>query len=71
MPAANVIHAVQDHQATMNPKNLAYFGPALSADQMYMEPLNGRAEQISAMTAAVMNMKIIEMMYDDLMIVVR
>ena len=31
-----------------------------------MEPLNGRAEQISAMTAAVMNMKIIEMMYDDL-----
>lgn len=32
--AANVIHAVHAHQATMNPKNLAYFGPALSAAQM-------------------------------------
>ena len=35
-----------------------------------MEPLRGRAEQISARTAAVMNMKIIEMMYDDLYTVV-
>ena len=34
LPAANVIHAVHDHQATTKPKNLAYFGPALSADQM-------------------------------------
>lgn len=33
-PATNVIHAVQDHQATMNPKNLAYLGPALSAAQI-------------------------------------
>lgn len=33
-PAVNVIHAVQDHQATMKPKNLAYLGPALSAAQM-------------------------------------
>ena len=32
-----------------------------------MEPLRGSAEQISAMTAAVMNMKTIEMMYEDLM----
>ena len=32
--AANVIQDVQDHQATMNPKNRAYFGPALSAAQM-------------------------------------
>ena len=50
----------------MKPKNLAYFGPALSADQMYIDPLSGRAEQISASTIAVMNMKIIEMMYEDL-----
>ena len=31
-----------------------------------MEPLRGSAEQISAKTAAVMNMKTIEMMYEDL-----
>ena len=32
-PAAKVIHAVHDHQATMNPKKRPYFGPALSALQ--------------------------------------
>lgn len=31
-----------------------------------MEPLSGRAEQISAKTAAVIHMKIMEMIYDDL-----
>lgn len=34
LPAANVIHAVHDHQATTNPKNRAYLGPALSAAHM-------------------------------------
>jgi hypothetical protein len=57
----NVIQAVVDHQATTKPKNRAYFGPALSAAHMYMEPLRGNAEQISARTAAVMNMKTIVM----------
>jgi hypothetical protein len=46
----------------MKPKNRAYFGPALSAAQIYIEPLNGRAEQTSARTAAVVNMKTIVMM---------
>jgi hypothetical protein len=55
--AANVIQEVQDHQATTNPANLAYFGPALSAAQMYIEPLNGNAEHTSAKTAAVITMK--------------
>ena len=54
--AANVIHAVQAHQATIKPTNLEYFGPALSAAHIYMEPLSGRAEQISASTAAVIHM---------------
>ena len=58
-PAAKVIQAVQDHQATTKPKNLAYFGPALSAAQMYILPLRGRAEHISASTAAVIHMKTI------------
>jgi hypothetical protein len=34
LPAAKVIHAVHDHQATMKPKKRAFFGPALSAAQM-------------------------------------
>jgi hypothetical protein len=59
--AAKVIQAVQAHHATKKPKNLACFGPALSAAHIYMEPLNGRAEQISAKTAAVIHMKIIVM----------
>lgn len=66
MLAVNVIQAVHDHQATRKPKNLAYLGPALSAAQMYMDPLSGKAEQISASTAAVIIMKMIVIIYDDL-----
>lgn len=64
--ATKVIQAVQDHQATTKPKNLAYLGPALSAAQMYIDPLRGSAEQISAKTAAVIIMKMIVTTYEDL-----
>lgn len=64
--AALVIQAVVIHHATMNPKNLAYLGPALAAAQIYIDPLIGMAEQISAKTAAVIIRNTIEMMYEDL-----
>lgn len=61
-----VIQAVEIHQATRKPKNLAYLGPALAAAQIYIDPLMGMAEQISAMTAAVIIMNTKEMIYEDL-----
>ena len=66
MLAVKVIQAVHDHQATKKPKNRAYLGPALSAAQMYIDPLSGRAEQISARTKAVIIIKMIVTMYEDL-----
>jgi hypothetical protein len=59
-------HAVHDHQATMNPKNLAYLGEALMAAQMQIELLMGKTEDISARIAAVIMMKMIDITYDDL-----
>jgi hypothetical protein len=55
-----VIHAVHDHQATMNPKSLAYLGRALTAAQMQIELLIGNTEDISARIAAVIITKIID-----------
>lgn len=65
MLAANEIQDVHDHQATMKPKNLEYFGPAASAAQMYIEPLNGNAEHTSARTAAVISINTTVIKYDD------
>ena len=55
-----VTHAVHVHQATMNPKNLAYLGRALTAAQMQIELLMGKTEEISARIAAVIIMKMID-----------
>jgi hypothetical protein len=62
----NEIQDVHDHQATMKPKNLECFGPAASAAQMYIEPLNGNAEHTSARTAAVISINTTVIKYDDL-----
>ena len=55
--AQKVVQAVVLHQATTNPSKRPYFGPPASAAQRYMDPAAGRAEHISAITAAVMKVK--------------
>lgn len=57
--AQNVVQAVVLHHATIKPKSLPNFGPPASAAHKYIEPADGDAEQTSAMTAAVMKVKII------------
>lgn len=42
-PAVNVIHTVQDHQATVK-KNLAYLGPALSAAPIEIQCIEGKLQ---------------------------
>lgn len=64
--ATNEIQDVHDHQATIKPKNLEYFGPATLAAQMYMEPLNGNAEHTSARTAVVISINTTVIKYDNL-----
>ena len=45
------------HQATTKPKNRPSLFPPASAAQRYIDPEDGEAEQASAITAAVMNVK--------------
>lgn len=63
-----VIQEVHAHQATMNPKNLAYLGRELTAAQMQIELLMGRTEETSARIAAVSITKMTDMKYDDLVV---
>jgi hypothetical protein len=45
------------HHATMKPSNRPKPGPPASAAQRYIDPARGKDEHISAMTAAVINVK--------------
>jgi len=55
--AQNVVQAVALHHATMNPKSRPNLGPPDSAAHKWIDPAAVNAEQISAITAAVINVK--------------